>query len=173
MAKPVTFPSHSSHYTAEFIQYAQENNIIVLSYPPHCTYALQGLDIVCFTKMKDKWKKEITAHKETTLKLVGKPEFLGVFGCAYNAAFMHDTVKAAFKVTGVDPFNHDAILEDQMKPSIATSVKESFPLPQPEVVCMVMAAIDKNPPTSFSISPTTHHVASGSKNIPPETPTRT
>ena len=34
-----------------------------------------------------------------------------------------------------------------------------------------MAAIDKNPPTSFSISPTTHCVASSSQNVPPETPT--
>ena len=164
---------HSSHYTAEFIQYARENNIIVLSYPPHCTHALQGLDVVCFTKMKDKWKKEITAHEETMLKPVGKPDFLGVFGRAYNAAFTHDTVKAALKITGVVPFNRNAILEDQMKSSITTSVKGSFPLPQPEVVHTVMAAIDKNPPTSFSISPTTHRVASGSENIPPETPTQT
>jgi hypothetical protein len=163
---------HSSHYTAEFIQYARENNIIVLGYPPHCTHALQGLDIVCFAKMKDKWKKEITAYEETTLKPVGKPDFLGVFRRTYNAAFTPDTVKAAFKVTGVVPFNHDAISEDQMKPSIATSVKRSFPLSQPEVVHTVMAAIDKNPSTSFSISPTTHHVASGSQNVPPETPTR-
>jgi len=122
--------------------------------------------------MKDKWKKEITTHEETTLKPVGKSDFLGVFGRAYNAAFTPDTVKAAFKVTGVVPFNRDAISEDQMKPSIATSIKGSFPLPQPEVVCTVMAAIDKNPPTSFSISPTTHRVASGSQNVPPETPTR-
>jgi len=140
---------HSSHYMAEFIHYAWKNNIIVLRYPPHCTHALQGLDVVCFTKMKDKWKKEITAHEETTLKPVGKSDFLGVFGCTYNAAFTPDTVKAAFKVTGVVPFNRNAISEDQMKPSIATSVKGSFPLPQPEVVCTVMAAIDKNPPTSF------------------------
>ena len=39
---------------AEFIQYARDNNIIVLGYPPHCTHALQGLDVVCFVKMKEK-----------------------------------------------------------------------------------------------------------------------
>jgi hypothetical protein len=162
---------HSSHYMTEFIHYARENNIIVLGYPPHCTHALQGLDVVCFAKMKDKWKKEITAHEEKTLKPVAKPDFLGVFGRAYNAAFTPDTVKAAFKVTGVVP-NRDAISEDQTKPSIPTSVKGSFPLPQPEVVRTVMAAIDKNPPTSFSISPTTYRIASGSQNVPPETPMR-
>ena len=163
---------HSSHYTADFIRYARENNIIVLGYPPHCTHALQGLDVVCFAKMKDKWKKEITAHEEKTLKPVGKSDFLGVFGRAYNAAFTPDTVKAAFKVTGIVPFNRNAISEDQMKPSIATSVKGSFPLPQPGVVRTVMAAIDQNPPTSFSISPSTHRVASGSQNEPPVTPMR-
>ena len=162
---------HSSHYTSNFIQYAQEHNIIVLGYPPHCTHALQGLDVVCFAKMKDKWKKEITAHEDATLKAVGKTDFLGVFGRAYNGAFTPDTVKAAFAVTGVVPFNRNAISENQMKPSIATSVKGNFPLAQPLVVRTVMAAIDKNPPTAFSISPTTHHVASGSENQLPETPT--
>ncbi|KAF9017946.1 hypothetical protein BDZ89DRAFT_1094196 [Hymenopellis radicata] len=37
---------HSSHYTLDFIQYACENNILVLGYPLHCTHALQGLDMV-------------------------------------------------------------------------------------------------------------------------------
>ena len=59
-----------------------------------------------------------------------------------------------------------------MKPSIATSVKGNFPLAQPLIILTVMAAIDNNPPTAFSISPTTHRVVSGSENQLPETPTR-
>ena len=43
---------HSSHHTLELLQFSCENNIIVLGYPPHCTHALQGLDVVCFAKMK-------------------------------------------------------------------------------------------------------------------------
>jgi DDE superfamily endonuclease len=44
---------HSSHYTLDFIDYARANNINLLGYPAHCTHALQGLDVVCFAKMKE------------------------------------------------------------------------------------------------------------------------
>ena len=37
---------HSSHYTLELLEFARANNIIILGYPPHCTHALQGLDVV-------------------------------------------------------------------------------------------------------------------------------
>jgi len=44
---------HASHFSLELLEYAQANNIEILGYPPHCTHALQGLDVVCFAKMKD------------------------------------------------------------------------------------------------------------------------
>lgn len=44
---------HSSHHTPELLRYALEHKIIILGYPPHCTHALQGLDVVCFARMKE------------------------------------------------------------------------------------------------------------------------
>ena len=55
---------HSSHYTADLLEYYLENDIEVIGYPPHCTHALQGLDVVWFAKMKVAWKEEINAFKE-------------------------------------------------------------------------------------------------------------
>jgi hypothetical protein len=49
---------HSLHYTLELLKFAWANNIIILGYPPHCTQALQGLDVVCFAQMKEAWKEE-------------------------------------------------------------------------------------------------------------------
>ena len=49
----VLMDGHSSYYTPELLKYAWDNNIVILAYPPHCTHMLQGLDIVCFTKMKE------------------------------------------------------------------------------------------------------------------------
>jgi len=40
---------HSSHYTLKLLQYAQDNNIVILGYLLQCTHVLQGLDVVCFT----------------------------------------------------------------------------------------------------------------------------
>ena len=131
---------HSSHYTPEFLTYARENNIIVLGYPPHCTHALQGLDVVCFARMKETWKKVISKVEEETKAAVSKSDFLHLFGTAYNESFTVAMVKAAFQVTGVYPFNKNAISAEQMKPSTTTSVKGEFPLPQPSPVRAILVA---------------------------------
>jgi hypothetical protein len=39
---------HESHCSIEFLHYAINNKIIIISYPPHCMHALQGLDVTCF-----------------------------------------------------------------------------------------------------------------------------
>ena len=55
---------HSSHYSLELLEFARANNIIILGYPPHCTHALQGLDVVCFAKMKKEFRKEINRFED-------------------------------------------------------------------------------------------------------------
>ena len=42
---------------------------------------------------------------------VGKGDFAGVFGWAFLHAFISESVKAAFKATGVHPFNPEVITE--------------------------------------------------------------
>jgi hypothetical protein len=59
---------------------------------------------------------------------IGKADFAGVFGQAFLRLFTEDTVKAAFAATGVYPFNPDAITKEQMKLSLPTSTKASFPI---------------------------------------------
>ena len=54
---------HSSHYMPELLEYARDHNIMILGYPPHCTHALQGLDVVCFARMKETWKQVIIDFK--------------------------------------------------------------------------------------------------------------
>jgi hypothetical protein len=46
---------HSSHYTLPLLEFARASRIIILGYPPHCTHVLQGLDVVCFAKMKNEF----------------------------------------------------------------------------------------------------------------------
>jgi hypothetical protein len=55
---------HNSHYSLELLQYAWENNIIILGYPPHCTHVLQGLDVVCFAKKKNEFREEINTFED-------------------------------------------------------------------------------------------------------------
>jgi len=125
----------------------------VLRYPPHCTHVLQGLDVVCFAKMKTQFRKEIEAFKDLHLRNVSKKDFAGVFGRAYLQAFTSETIKAAFSATGLYPFNPNAIKEKQTKPSLPTSTESSFPLPQPSPVQAIISAMGARPPTALKLSP--------------------
>ncbi|KAF8221739.1 DDE-domain-containing protein, partial [Tricholoma matsutake] len=125
---------HSSHYTADLLEYCLENDIKVIGYPPHCTHALQGLDVVCFVKMKVAWKEEINAFEELHRWSVDKGDFCGVFGRAYILAFTKENIEAAFAATGIHPFDPNVVRPEQMKPAEATSTRSSFPLLQPSPV---------------------------------------
>jgi hypothetical protein len=153
---------HSSHHSAKFLRYAEQHNIIVLGYPPHCTHALQGLDVVCFARMKVAWKEAINNFEELHKRKVGKADFTELFGHAYLRAFTESTIQAAFRVTGIYPFNPDVIKPEQMKPAEATSVKAGFPLLQPSPVRAVMAAFHHNPPTAFDVDADTFVAVGGS-----------
>ncbi|EIN06306.1 hypothetical protein PUNSTDRAFT_16929, partial [Punctularia strigosozonata HHB-11173 SS5] len=98
---------HSSHYALPVLQFAKEHNIELLGYPPHCTHALQGLDVVCFAKFKLAWRAELSRYHELYQQKVKKEDITGLFGNAYLAAFTEETVKAAFSATGIVPFNPD------------------------------------------------------------------
>lgn len=150
---------HSSHYTLELLDYARANNIITLGYPPHCTHVLQGLDVVCFAKMKEEFKCEVHQFEDlhTYQRQVTKGDFAGVFGRAYLRAFTEKTVKAAFSAIGVWPFNPDVITEKQMKPRAPSSTRATFSTLQPSPIRAIISAMGTRPPTSFELSPTTHH----------------
>lgn len=131
---------HSSHFTADLLEYCLANNIEVYGYPPHCTHALQGLDVVCFAKMKESWKQEIDQFEGLHHRGVNKEDFCEVWGQAYINAFTEDNVRSAFAATGIWPFNDNIISEAQMKPAETTSTRGTFLLPQASPVCAIMAS---------------------------------
>ena len=97
---------HSLHYMPELLEYAQDHDIIIFGYPPHCTHALQGLDVVCLMRMKETWKKVIIEFEALHWAKVTKADFTGLFGKAYQIMFTKETVEVAFCATGVYPFDH-------------------------------------------------------------------
>jgi hypothetical protein len=97
--------------------------------------------------MKSCWQAAIVDFESKKMRDVSKAEFLTVWAPAYLKAFDESTVHAAFKVTGVVPFNPSFVTEDQMKPSCATSARAEFPLPQPSPVRVIMSTMRVQPPT--------------------------
>lgn len=144
---------HSSHYSKKLLDAAKERNIHIFGYPPHCTHALQGLDVVCFGSMKAEFSHEINTFEAENGRGVDKPDFAGVFGRAFLRAFTEETVRAAFSKTGIVPFNPNVVSPTQMKPSEVTSLKGTFPLPQPPSISMLTAAVYSEPITAFDRDP--------------------
>jgi DDE superfamily endonuclease len=117
---------HSSHYSLDLLKYARAQNIVILGYPLHCTHVLQGLDVVCFAKMKEAWKNEIRAFESLHMQPMKKSDFTGVFGNAFLKAFTKPIIESAFAATGIHPFNRDIITLQQTRTSKALSTVAGF-----------------------------------------------
>jgi hypothetical protein len=50
---------HESHISYEFVKYADEHDIEVVSYPSHSTHVLQGLDKCVFRPLNRAWGHEV------------------------------------------------------------------------------------------------------------------
>jgi hypothetical protein len=72
---------HGSHVTKAFIDYCDDNRILVLVYPPHATHTLQPLDVSCFKPLSQNYSKELIYHNYTTEGWlpVQKADFISLF----------------------------------------------------------------------------------------------
>ncbi|XP_032789443.2 MFS-type transporter clz9-like [Daphnia magna] len=55
------FDNHSSHIDYHVLQFAKQNGIFLLTFPPHCSHALQPLDVAVFGPFKSGLKN---SHNE-------------------------------------------------------------------------------------------------------------
>ena len=52
---------HGSHVTMDFINYCDQNKILLVIYPPHSTHTLQPLDVVMFAPLAAAYKAELAS----------------------------------------------------------------------------------------------------------------
>jgi DDE superfamily endonuclease len=70
------FASHIEYY---FVEFAQNNRIILFSFPSHTTHLLQPLDVVCFQPFKHYHSEAIEVAVRTGDTDFSKIEFLAAF----------------------------------------------------------------------------------------------
>jgi hypothetical protein len=119
---------HISHFTKPFLNFAQKHRIQVLCYPTHATHIYQGLDVVVFGPLKLYWSVEKKRYEQEKRQPVTKENFLVIYGAAHICAFTPETIKAAFRKTGLWPFNREVITAEMMAPSLETSVRGHLPI---------------------------------------------
>ncbi|KAF5139507.1 hypothetical protein E5D57_003303 [Metarhizium anisopliae] len=112
---------HGSHYTVEFIQYAEDHRIIRFGLPPHLTDILQPLDVVVFQPLKHYHAKALDVLVRDGCLHITKSEFLATIESVRRQAFKVPTIQSAFRKTGIVPWNPQPIL-DQIQVSDNASV---------------------------------------------------
>ncbi len=104
---------HGSHVTQDFINYCDENKILLCVFPPHSTQTLQPLDVVMFKPLSTAYSSELAEHLQRAQGLlpVKKGDFFDLFWRAWCSSFVEKNVLSAFKHTGITPLDRDVIMK--------------------------------------------------------------
>ncbi|EOA85915.1 uncharacterized protein SETTUDRAFT_78617, partial [Exserohilum turcica Et28A] len=104
---------HGSHLTMDFIDYCDQNKILLAVYPPHSTHTLQPLDVSMFKPLSTAYSNEVSAFMDRSqgLASMSKRDFFPLFYQAWQASLKETTILNAFKATGISPLNPEVILQ--------------------------------------------------------------
>ena len=102
---------HSSHLTVEFMEFACAHDIHLLCFPSHSTHLLQPLDVGIFGPLGQYYSNEVDlwswAHP---YQVISKGDFFLLCQSARRASLTEKNIKAAFAVTGINPFRRAQVL---------------------------------------------------------------
>jgi hypothetical protein len=94
---------------------------MLLTFPPHCSHALQPLDVCVYSLFKRALGKSYNEWLQLNPgKLLILKEIAELTRSAYVAAFTPANIISAFVSTGILPFNRLAIADERYAPSLIT-----------------------------------------------------
>lgn len=104
---------HSSHVNLDFLDYADRNRIIVLVLPPHATHRLQPLDVGLFSPLSRAYFLEVSNYSASGQGFVSmsKRLFYRFFKNAWEVSFTKSNIEAAWRATGIWPYNPEETLQ--------------------------------------------------------------
>lgn len=159
---------HGSHLTMEFINYCDDNKILLMTYPPHSTHSLQPLDVGIFSPLATAYSKQLEEflHKSMGLSHITKQDFFRLFWPAWEQALSSRNILSSWKTVGISPLDPEIILQrfTKKKDSRPSTSESSRSILQAEdwrkierLLNRVVANIyDKN---TKKLSSTMHHLS--------------
>ncbi|QSS55024.1 hypothetical protein I7I53_02781 [Histoplasma capsulatum var. duboisii H88] len=109
---------HSSHINMKFINYADQNQILLAVLPPHSTHHLQPLDLAIFGPLAKAYSNELNENIRTGLGLIRttKRDFWRLFKKAWETAVTPANIEIAFAAADISPFNPEHVLAKILRP---------------------------------------------------------
>ncbi|EFW14986.1 conserved hypothetical protein [Coccidioides posadasii str. Silveira] len=111
---------YSSHINMRYVDYTDNNRILLAVLPPHSTHHLQPLDVGLFSPLSTAYSQEadnLICKGYGWLSLT-KHNFWKLFHGAWNKSFTAENIAAGFAATGIYPFNPNKLLNNFKKRSI-------------------------------------------------------
>jgi hypothetical protein len=104
---------HGSHLTPEFIDFCDQNRILLAIFPPHSTHSLQPLDLVLFSPLSRNYTTQLNriSQRSQGLTSVTKRDFYRNFWAAWSSTMKRDTILKSFQATGVWPMDAEVVLK--------------------------------------------------------------
>lgn len=117
----MTLDNHSSHLDYQAVSFAKENGIVLLTFPPHCSHALQPLDVSVFGPYKSAFaRRQTTWIHANAGKRISIKEVALLSSGPFVSTFTPANILSGFLATGVFPFNRNVINDARYAPSFVT-----------------------------------------------------
>jgi hypothetical protein len=109
---------HSSHLNIRTVEMAKTHGVEMFCFPPHTTNWTQPLDRAIFRPLKQEYSKQCQIFlKNNPGRVVTRHEVCGLFKIAHNKTCTITNAEAAFRGTGIYPYNPNAIPSEAYGPS--------------------------------------------------------
>lgn len=109
------------------IELARKCWVHLFCLPPHTTHKLQPLDVGIFGPLQRAWKKNCEEFTADRGRGITKPEFIKEYIKVRDQTFTPELITAAWRKTGLYPFNPDVFTELDYSPSQLTSTEVHYP----------------------------------------------
>jgi hypothetical protein len=95
-----------------FIDYCDQNRILLAVYPPHSTHTLQPLDVCLFGPLATAYSDELASfiYKSMAFTALKKRDFFRLFNKAWETSFTKENILSGFEACGLEPFNPERVL---------------------------------------------------------------
>jgi hypothetical protein len=92
---------HESHTSMAFINYCDQNRILLAVFPPHATHTLQPLDVVMFKSLSANYPTALEQYMDQSLGIlpVAKRDFFTLFWDGWVNTFIESRVLKSFSAT--------------------------------------------------------------------------
>lgn len=141
--------NHASHTSLMIYDFCKQNNIHMLSLPPHTSHRMQPLDLTFFGPLKAVYKKECDLFLKNRLAEKITPyDVAAILNRAYSTVASINKGESGFRASGIVPYNPNIFSEEDFTAAEVLTQSEVIIQDTSIVIPSTSAPTDPIPSTS-------------------------